>query len=186
MSFYIIILQALYFFAPSYCANMAPIIVARFKIFESLNIPVDFSMKLNDGEFLFGPTKTWRGLHVGALVGAFIGFTQSLTFIYLPSSHFLYLFDYNIIQAIILGFLLGLGESLGDLFKSFIKRRMHIRSSSLFFPYDQMSFLGALLLGAIIYFPSFSHIAVIIVFSLLLPVAANFIAFKIGWKKVWW
>jgi CDP-2,3-bis-(O-geranylgeranyl)-sn-glycerol synthase len=85
-----------------------------------------------------------------------------------------------------LGFLMGLGEGFGDVIKSFIKRRLNIGSGKPFIPFDQMSFLGALLLSLIFYVPSGGHILAIIVISPLLPVIANIVAYNLGWKKVWW
>ena len=103
-----------------------------------------------------------------------------------PQIHSWYLFAYNFPDVLLFGVLLGFGEGLGDAIKSFFKRRLNIASSMPFFPFDQFSFLGALILGSFYYVPSVGHIFVIVILSPIVPVFANLVAFKLGWKKVWW
>lgn len=180
-----VIFQALYFFLPSYVGNAAPVLLNRLGWWKFLFVPVDGGAMLA-GEPIFGKTKTWRGLIGGALAGTLIALFQYGIYIFLPGVHWLYLLPYDAPTILGLGFLLGLGEGLGDLFKSFFKRRLHIQSSGPFFPFDQMSFLGALMLGSFYYLPSFEHLLVIVVFSLIIPVVSNVIAYKLKWKSVPW
>lgn len=177
--------QAIFYFLPSYFANAAPVFLDRYKVCEFLKKRVDGGKNFN-GEPLFGKTKTWRGIIGGAITGVFVAAIQAGIYSLFPGIHFLFLFPYQLPHVLILGFLLGLGEGLGDLIKSFFKRRLRVDSSKPFFPFDQMSFLGALFLGAFIYLPTLNHVIVIVCFSLLIPVLANIIAYKMGWKKVWW
>ena len=181
----LVIIQALYFFLPSYISNAAPVFLDRYKIWESLKKPVDGGRKYK-GEFLFGSTKTYRGLIGGTLAGIFVVLLQAILYFWVPDMGFLYLFPYELPNVIFLGFLLGFGEGLGDLIKSFFKRRLHIKSTGPSFPLDQSSFLVALLLSFIYYMISWQHILVILIVSPLIPILSNFIGYKIGWKKVWW
>lgn len=181
----LIIIQALFFFLPSYVANGVPVILAKLRCCKHWNTPIDFHYKLG-GQALFGESKTWRGLIGGILAAIAMTTLQYFLYIYVPSSHFLYLFPYQFISSIWLGFLLGLGEGLGDLIKSFIKRRLNRKSSTPFFPFDQMSFVGSLFLGWIFFPIPKAHIIALLIISPLMPVVANIVAYRLGWKKVWW
>lgn len=76
-----------------------------------MNTAIDFDKVLADGQRLFGDSKTWRGL-VGAAI------TTSLAAILLgyPAS---------------IGFTVAVLALLGDLFSSFIKRRLAMRPGSM-------------------------------------------------------
>ncbi|MFC1749355.1 CDP-archaeol synthase [Pseudomonadota bacterium] len=180
-----VVLRALFYFLPAYAANAAPVLLAKLKILESLKVPVDFGKQLN-GEDLFGRTKTWRGI-LGGIVFAeiviLIEYWLITTYTFFGE---FYLFTPSLKEVIILGLLFGIGEGFGDVFKSFFKRRLHIKSSKPFFPFDQMSFLGALFLSFIVYVPDFGVILSIVIISPLIPVISNLVAYKLGLKKVWW
>jgi CDP-2,3-bis-(O-geranylgeranyl)-sn-glycerol synthase len=181
-----VIIKAIFFFLPAYAANAAPVILARYHIWEKLNIPIDYGKKLK-GNDLFGRSKTWRGLIGGILTAVIIAIIQFLLFIY-GGSDFKnwYIFTGSLMQFIILGFFMGVGEGLGDTIKSFFKRRLGKKSGDAFFPFDQMSFLGALFLSFLIFIPPNEYILAIVIFSPAIPVFANLIAYKAGLKKVWW
>jgi CDP-2,3-bis-(O-geranylgeranyl)-sn-glycerol synthase len=164
---------------------MAPVILAKFKLVEFLNVPVDFNRKL-DGEPLFGRTKTWRGIIGGAICGMLVIALQTLIYKNVSGVAFLYLFVYDFPAVLLLGFLQGLGVGLADLMKSFFKRRLHIPSSARFMPFDQMDFIGGVILGSLIYQLPTAHLAAILIISPVLPMVANWIAFRLKWKKVPW
>lgn len=182
---FLIIIQGLFLLLPAYAANAAPILLARFQVFEKWNRPVDFGFRFM-GEPVFGPTKTWRGIIGGIFVACAIVFAQVLLNKFAPSTSPLFLFPYQLPDVLFYGFLQGFGEGFGDLIKSFIKRRLHIKNTAPFFPFDQSSFLGALVASFLFYIPDKAHLIAIIVISPFLPVLANIIAYKLGWKKVWW
>jgi CDP-2,3-bis-(O-geranylgeranyl)-sn-glycerol synthase len=179
------IIQALYFFLPAYAANAAPVIFSRFDWWKPFARPVDMNVRIG-GQSLFGVTKTWRGIISGVVAGVIVGVIQFIIHEAMPSREYLYLFRYTIENAVLIGFLMGLGEGLGDLAKSFIKRRMNLKSGAASFPLDQTSFIGALLLSLVVYMPPAGHIWAIVLISPLIPVIANLIAYRAGLKKVWW
>jgi CDP-2,3-bis-(O-geranylgeranyl)-sn-glycerol synthase len=179
-----IIIQALYFFLPSYVSNAVPVLMAKFHLFENLNIRVDLG-KSYKGEPLFGKTKTYRGIIGGSIGGILIVMLQS--WLYQFDIFFnISLVEYKLPVILILGLLLGLGEGLGDLLKSFIKRRLHIKSSDSFMPFDQLSFLGSLFLCFFYVIPPLEIILAILILSPLIPIIANIIAYKLKLKNVWW
>lgn len=95
----------------------APVLIA-YVLGSRGNIPVDLDRCCKDGRPLFGASKTWRGL-IGALLVSCV------------LSQF---FHYGLAFGAIFG---ALGM-LGDLFASFIKRRIGLESSARFRGLDQI------------------------------------------------
>ena len=180
-----IIFQALFFFLPAYISNAIPVFLAKTRMFEFLNIPVDFGTKIGKYD-LFGKTKTYRGIIGGVVGGLLTVCFQAFLYESFPSLGGWFLIPYEFPAILWLGFLLGIGEGLGDLFKSFIKRRMKMASSAQSFPLDQLSFLGAVFLSYFYLHIPFYHLVVILIISPLVPFMANLLAYRLGWKKVWW
>ena len=169
----IVIIKALYLFLPVYFANMVPVL---FKWLPFLNKPIH--------ERWFGKNKTWRGLVVAVLFGIIIfsfqklaynnGFTQWAVIDYL---------DFSV------GFvaLLGFGVILGVLIESWLKRKAGIAPGKRWFPWDQLDFVfGGLLFMFFIYIPPAEIILTIIVFSPVLHIVVNRIAYYLRIRKVKW
>jgi len=91
-------------------ANCAPIII-RVLLNDSFNLTVDFGIKLPDDKYIFGPSKTWRGI-ISALI-----FTPITA----------WLLGYTAET----GLLVAVYAILGDLTSSFIKRRLAMPPSSM-------------------------------------------------------
>lgn len=180
-----LVLQSVYFMLPAYVANMLPQIFARFKLLEFLNIPVDFDSKIGE-QTVFGRHKTWRGIIVGVL-GAILT-------IYLQKSlenkaFFLQisLLDYVSLNGVISGLLFGAGALLGDIVKSFVKRRINIAPGKSMPIFDQLDFvIGALIFMSLIYVPPFWNIVIILILSPILHLIVNIIAYFLKLKKVWY
>ena len=107
------ILESLYFFLPGYIANMAPILLRG----------IPFGGKPIH-EKLFGAHKTWRGLVVAPLVGGLVFLLQK--WLYLQGFQDWALIDYADFP-VLFGFMQGAGVILGDLVKSFYKRKQGIK-----------------------------------------------------------
>ena len=180
-----IVLQSVYFMFPAYVANMLPQLFCRFKLLEFLNIPVDFDVKMGK-QTIFGDHKTWRGVLIGILGSIFIVYLQKR----LEGVGFflgISLLDYSSINILIVGFLFGAGALIGDIFKSFIKRRINIAPGKTMPVFDQLDFvIGALLFISLIYTPSLNNVIAIFILSPLLHVAVNIIAYFLKLKKVWY
>jgi len=179
------ILIAIYYMLPAYLANSLPVVAARFHLFEKLNYPVDCNKKLW-GNPLFGKTKTIRGFIIGTIGALLIGFVQHILYIN-NLTITISLIEYTLTNSLIIGFLLGFGGLLGDLIKSFLKRRLNVKSSKPWIIMDQIDYcIGALLLSSPFYIPSIEIIIIILITSPLFSFMANVIAYNLGWKKVWW
>ena len=107
-------IKALYYFLPALIANMVPVLVKRVELF---NYPVHKKW--------FGTHKTVRGIFFAVLSGFSVYLLQYLLFIKDVTS------SISIINyadtTLLLGLLLPLGAILGDLFESFVKRRLNIK-----------------------------------------------------------
>ncbi|MCX6742627.1 MAG: CDP-archaeol synthase [Candidatus Parcubacteria bacterium] len=178
-----IILQALYFMLPAYFANMAPVFAV--KIFDKkLAWPLDFG-KTYKGKEILGKNKTWRGLFAGVATGILTVYLQRylFQFNFFKSLSFL---DYTQINALLYGFLFGFGVILGDAVKSFFKRRANLKPGERWFPWDQLDFLGGLILISFAYPLNFAIVFIIALISPCLPIITNWLGYLLKLKKVPW
>ena len=133
------ILVTVYLLLPAGIANSAPPIATRLL---GAGTPID--------ERLFGAHKTWQGLIVGMVAGV-TTFTVQRTFdgIYLP---------------LLFAIAISAGALIGDVVKSFVKRRFKIAPGRPWFPFDQCDYV----IGALIAAAPFIHLS--------LPIIAGTIA----------
>ncbi len=165
-----LILTSLYFFLPAYLANMAPVL---FKWLPWGDKPIQ--------EKLFGRHKTWRGLIIGTLTGTLLFALQQA--VYNAGWKKLALIDYYDFS-LLLGFLLALGALLGDLVKSYYKRKAGIAPGQPWIPFDQMDFVfGGLILGFFVYVPPSEVVLVLMIISPLLHLIVNYLGFLLGINK---
>lgn len=176
-----LILRVLYLMLPAYAANMVPVLVKKINF---LNYPVDLGKKYK-GQDIFGNHKTWRGLFFGVIAGVIVGYLQSLLYGY-ACLQSLSLFDYSAYW-LSAGILLGTGALLGDLVKSFAKRRFKVKPGKSFMPWDQVDYtIGSLLFLSMIFVPSLKIVIGALVVNFLLHMIANHLAFYLKLSKVKW
>ena len=159
-----LIVEAMKFIFPAYCANAVPVIAGGGQ-------PMDFGKNFLDGKRIFGKNKTFRGFFFGLAVGIAVGMVEWM------------LFDYPFLFSV----LSPLGALLGDLTAAFLKRRLGIAPGDLFPIVDQIDFVvGALVLSlplAILYWEL--AVAVIII-TPPIHLLTNFLAYKLKLKKNPW
>lgn len=170
------ILATIWFLLPAGFANMAPIIFNRLPL---LQVPVDFGLKYK-GKEIFGPHKTWRGLIVGIALAIVVVYIQKSLQFHTASIN---LVDYAKTNLIWLGFLLGFGALLGDMVKSFFKRRFNIKPGKSWVPFDQVDWvIGAIILAEPVKSLSNKQIAIaLIIFGLAHPLA-NLLGYGLRFK----
>ncbi|MFX0002260.1 MAG: CDP-2,3-bis-(O-geranylgeranyl)-sn-glycerol synthase [Candidatus Hodarchaeota archaeon] len=209
-----LLIFSLLIIVPAYISNASMVITGGGK-------PIDGGKYFRDGRRILGDHKTWNGLKGPLYIGIPISFcifllfnilwipinqvivdanTQGLYLLYDSIEIFKYYFiggDFpiNFLVLIIRIVLASYGAVLGDLFGSFLKRRLDIKSGAPFWVVDQLDFaLVALLFISI---PSFIAPntfllpdAFIIVFLIILTPAvsiiANTVAYALGLKDVPW
>jgi CDP-2,3-bis-(O-geranylgeranyl)-sn-glycerol synthase len=175
-----LIVQSLYFFLPAYVSNMAPVALNKLN---PLKRPIDFGMKLH-GKPLFGKNKTWGGLVLAIICG-------TLMFYYQQQTPILFFKRIAIIpyaqQPLLFGFLLASGAIIGDLFKSFVKRRWGKKSGAHWFPFDQLDYaIGALVFLSPLYIPPIKIIITLLILAPVLHYITNYLGFLLGLKPVKW
>ena len=174
------LLKCFYLMLPAYFANMAPVIVKKINLFA---FPIDFGKKINNKPIL-GNNKTFRGLVFGIIFAVIIAYLQ----FFLYNMEFfrnLSFLDYQ--NWLLFGLLIGFGALIGDLIKSFFKRRLGLKPGARFVPFDQTDFV----IGALIFImPIFNLTLKIFIISLLLSfvldIMVNHIAFYLGIRDERW
>jgi len=168
---WLLILKALYFFLPAYVANMSPVLFRW----------IPFSKPVH--EKIFGRNKTWRGLITATLMGGIIFHLQKLA--YTSGFTKIALIDYNGFT-VMLGLFLGFGAIIGDLIKSYYKRKLEIKPGDSWKVWDQTDFvIGGILFSFFIYIPTVEVIVILLIISPLLHIAVNHLSYwlKIGKSK---
>ncbi len=154
---------------PMYFANAAPIMLHG-------TVPLDFGKKLF-GQRIFGDGKTILGTFSGILVGASAG---TLIYFLVPLSQ-------SINQYFTFIVFLSVGAMLGDIVKSFLKRRIGLERGSHWAVADQWDFiLGGLILSSFVRFPELEVILALLIITIFMHSATNIIAYKLKLKKVPW
>lgn len=176
----IFILKCLYLMLPAYFANMAPVIVKKIGLF---NFPIDFNRQINNKP-IFGKNKTFRGFAFGVIFSVIIAYFQFLLY-NVESFRGISFIDYE--NWLLLGFLMGLGALLGDLIKSFFKRRLNIEPGARFVPFDQTDFvIGALVFIMPVFDLTFKIFITSLLLSFVLHIIVNHIAFYLKIRNERW
>ncbi len=172
---------------PAYIANPAAALLGG-------GTPVDMGRNFTDNKRLLGDGKTIRGFILGSLCGAIVGLMQ----IWLAPHIAPYLAEYVSADLFLHAsymalFTMPVGALLGDMAKSFFKRRLGFERGAMMPIADQLDFVAGawaltLILDSSWFMANFS-LAIIITVLIITPVlhvATNFIGFKIGRKDVPW
>jgi CDP-2,3-bis-(O-geranylgeranyl)-sn-glycerol synthase len=175
------LLRVLYFFAPAYAANMAPVLARGH--FDAIAVPMDGGRTIG-GIRVLGDHKTWRGLLAGIVVGIVVYAGQRALYDTGLLRH-LAAIDYDT-MSVVLGALLGLGAGLGDAAKSFAKRRVGIEPGGSWIGFDQLDFMaGSYLLVAPIYaaplLPTLLALPIVFLGSVAITTAAYWLHLKEAW-----
>jgi CDP-2,3-bis-(O-geranylgeranyl)-sn-glycerol synthase len=200
--------QALYLMLPVYFANMSPVFFA--KLFPKWNLPIDFGKRWRDGRPLFGRSKTWRGLICGSVISTLFacGLALAIHPFHLPLFPDFGWSEYGSFLVVpIVGFSMGFGALVGDLIKSFFKRRLNKPSGERWFGPDQLDFIlgswlfvffagglmqaGGLtssnwLLAHFFAYETWPRAAFVLASIFLLHPLSNWIGYKLKLKKVPW
>ncbi len=179
---------AIYFMLPAYLANVSALAFGGGK-------PLDFNRNFTDGRRLLGDGVTWRGTIIGIIIGTLIAIIQGLIYMYYGDI-FMILPGWVTIQGVIpanyldwifLGLALSVGALLGDAVGSFIKRRFKIGRGKPAPLLDQLDFVvGALILASLVVNIPLNLIILIVILSVFLHLAANYIAYLLKLKDVWY
>jgi CDP-2,3-bis-(O-geranylgeranyl)-sn-glycerol synthase len=176
------LLRAQWFLLPAGAANMAPVFAQ--KLLPSWNAPVDFHCTFR-GKRLFGEHKTWRGMAAGVAAGTLTFLLQRALFISFAAIRDLSVFDYTR-HSVLLGAWLGLGALAGDLVKSAAKRQRNIPPGRPWIPFDQIDWLGGMLVFAWIALPLPPMLFVgALAVGLVLHIFVNAVGHAVRLRRTW-
>jgi CDP-2,3-bis-(O-geranylgeranyl)-sn-glycerol synthase len=163
----LLIVKSFWFMLPAYIANMSPYAVKNIKF---LSQPIS--------EKYLGTNKTWRGFLFAILVAITIVCIQSF---FTAQPEYL-VYDYS--NPLLLGFLLGSGAMIGDLVKSFFKRRVGIAPGKSWMPFDQIDFIiGAYLFSLLIIPLQIEILIALLAITIPAHLITNYIGYKLKIKK---
>lgn len=155
---------AIIYILPAYVANASPTVLGG-------GPPIDMGRNFFDGKRIFGDNKTIRGLIAGILCG-------TLTGLIIPLFASISLYD-----SLLRAFLLSVGTHIGDLFGSFIKRRLNLPPGASAPVLDQLGFLVFALLITLPFYPLELMAIIFLVFlTLILHPLTNLIAYLLKLK----
>jgi len=162
-----LIVEALKFIFPAYCANGTPVLAGG-------GTKMDFGRNFVDGKRIFGNNKTFRGFFFGWGVGFGVGILEGLVFGFQ---------NYPVLFAV----LIPLGALLGDLTGAFIKRRIGIKPGGLLPIVDQIDFVvGAVVFSLPLALISWEVAATVLLITPPIHLFTNFLAYKMKLKKNPW
>jgi len=163
----LLIVEALKFIFPAYCANGTPVLAGG-------GTKMDFDRNFVDGKRIFGSNKTFRGFFFGWGVGFGVGLMEGLVFGFQ---------NYPVLFAL----LIPLGALLGDLTGAFIKRRIGIKPGGLLPIVDQIDFVvGAVVFSIPLALISWEVAATVLLITPPIHLFTNFLAYKTKLKKNPW
>ena len=160
-----LLIEALKFIFPAYCANAMPVLAGG-------GLPIDLGKTFFDGRPIFGKNKTYRGFFAGLAIGTIVGFCETAVFNY----------------PIIFGFVVSFGALVGDLTGAFFKRRLNIPPGGLLPVVDQVDFIVGALLFSLLLATDLSWELTVTVLLLTIPIhlLTNYVAFKLKLKSNPW
>lgn len=156
------LLIAVWLFLPMGAANIAPVLFKNYFLWLAKPVSVNW----------FGSHKTWRGLITATLLGGIFGACYAAQINY----------------PLWFGFPLAAGAILGDLIKSFFKRRIKIAPGKSWVPFDQVDYVfGGIILGGIFFPELFQVPGMIIVFiGLIMHPLVNWLGYILKIKPNKW
>jgi CDP-2,3-bis-(O-geranylgeranyl)-sn-glycerol synthase len=175
-------IRAFWILFPAYAANCFPTFVRVYKI---KSHPIDFG-KSYKGNRIFGDGKTWEGLTLGVMAGFLIGLAETVLY---PSLN-LYATRYGIslpVMNALIAFLIPFGALMGDLIKSFFKRRFGMKRGYNFMFFDQLDFIiGTILFTFLLVDYTLIMVAWMFIVTFLIHRGASIVGYALKIKREPW
>lgn len=182
--------QILYLAVPLLFAAISQGFCIKYDCLNRLKKPLDFGLYFR-GKRVFGDNKTWRGLVINVVFCVIGTLFQALLQTYDLVPEWLSLLDYRE-NAPIVGLLLGLGMTIGELPNSFLKRRLEIPPGKkkagvlgiLFFFFDQVDLVVGIWI--FLYFllrPSLCFMLWSLALAAMLHVAVSSVGYLLKMRK---
>jgi len=180
-----VLILSIWLMLPAYIANPSAALFGG-------GTPIDLGRNFSDKKRILGDGKTYRGLIIGSLCGAIVGVLQIIV---APSiAPYFQVSGYTLTQASYIALItMPVGALLGDIAKSFFKRRLGFDRGAMLPIADQLDFVAGAWAVTLLFnygwFVANFSLAVIVTILIITPVlhlATNIVGFKLGKKKVPW
>jgi CDP-2,3-bis-(O-geranylgeranyl)-sn-glycerol synthase len=178
-SIVIALVSALWIMLPAYVPN--PVAAAL-----GGGRPIDGGRNFRDGKRILGDGKTWRGFITGVIAGILVGLLE----LAVQGTGALPMLPSHTVLTVIL---FSVGALLGDMTKSFFKRRLGIKSGDQWIIADQYDLVAGAFVLTAIFSPEWIISTItplmalwIIIVTPILHKTANVIGYLAGVKKVPW
>lgn len=184
-----VLIRVLWVLTPVYIAN------AFAALPKGRGPPMDFGRNWSDGRRILGNSKTWSGLMFGTFAAAPFALLQAWLILQAPPNlQLVPQYGPSVLAAVPVALLLTGGALGGDACGSFLKRRLGYGSGARVLGLDQLPFvLVPIGLGLVFYpgifgptFLSVEALLWVLLLTLVLHFAFNWIGFRLGTKKVPW
>ena len=183
-------LAVLWVLLPAYVAN------AIATVPRGRGAPMDFGRVWpRDGRRILGPSKTWSGFLFAGFVALPVGLLEAwLILLAPPNLQLVPRLAPSVLAAVPVVAILTFGAMTGDALGSFLKRRLDRPSGARTIFLDQLPFvLVPIAIGAVVYpglfvgtFASWEAVLWLLVYTLGLHAAFNYVGYWVGLKKVPW
>lgn len=176
-------LEIFVIFLPAFIANAIPVVAKNIPVLQRFSTPIHV-------KFL-GKNKTYRWLISGILGGMIVGWLLALERNFLITLLPVYTDFYNLYSNIsvwiFLWGMLGLGALVGDMVKSFAKRKLGIKPGAMFQPWDGIDYM----VGAICFMAPWYLVGVwgwifLLIIGPVLSLISNTCAYFLWWKECWY
>ncbi len=171
-----VIIKAVWLMLPAYIANPTAVVFGG-------GTPIDLGKNWRDGRRIFGDGKTFRGLVGGTACGIIVGLVQ----MQVSPMWYLGIFTFTSIAT------LSFGALLGDIVKSFFKRRLGFERGAKLPLIDQLDFVAGAWVLTYVFDPqwfndnfTFWIIITVLVLTPVLHRLTNIIGYYIKVKKEPW
>jgi CDP-2,3-bis-(O-geranylgeranyl)-sn-glycerol synthase len=182
-----LLILAIWLMLPAYIANPSAALFGG-------GTPVDLGRKWSDGKRILGDGKTYRGFVSGVICGMLVGAVQILLAPHIAPQLAGVVYPEQLeTWTAIAAITMPIGALLGDMTKSFFKRRIGYERGAMLPIADQLDFVAGAWLLTFLADPSWMMknftlgiILTVLIITPVLHVTTNVIGFKLGKKDVPW
>ena len=165
------IIRVFWLFLPAGVANMTIFLSKRINI---LDKPINTK--------LFGDHKTYKGFVVEIIMAIIVVYFQAILSQYMDQKYLI--INYQSVNLLLVGFLLGFVATMGDLTKSFFKRKRGIKPGHPWPPFDEIDFsIGAILFLSLYFQIDYQLIILTIIVFGIVSLAGSYIGYLLKLRE---
>jgi CDP-2,3-bis-(O-geranylgeranyl)-sn-glycerol synthase len=177
------IIFVLWFFSPAGAANIIPVFAARLPLIKKYEYPLDSYLHFRKRRLL-GNHKTVRGFVSGTVIAILVVVLQQYLYSHYQFVRVMVPLNYQSINPILLGLLLGGGALAGDCVKSFLKRQLSLSPGKGWFPFDQIDYIiGGILASSFYVRLTLGQYVLLFIIWFIIHIIFGLIGYFLHWKR---